>query len=343
MDFLSIDGSYGEGGGQILRLAVGLSAVTGQPVRVANIRSGRKNPGLRPQHLKGIEAVARLCHAQISGFTEGSGQIEFYPGELAHDHLRVDIGTAGSIGLVFQSIMLPAIHTDIPLEFEVTGGTDVSWAPNISYFKEVFCNFLKIMGIQADVAIQRHGFYPKGGAKVTLTVHPGYLKRIDLVDRDRFVRYDVISIASRELEKARVAERQAQAAREVLGRKTEIEARDYVDTESPGSSLHLHAHFENTVLGTSCLGKRGVKAEKVANDCTTSLMNQVETGACLDRWMADQILPYMGLARGKSQVSVSELTNHTKTSMWLIEQFLPVKFETEEDKDRFIITSNPDS
>ncbi len=337
MDFLDIDGSHGSGGGQILRLAVGLSAVTGKPARISNIRSGSLKPGLRPQHLKGIEAVARLCDAQVSGFTEGSTDIGFSPGEFCHDHLRVDIGTAGSIGLVFQSLMVPAIHTDRPLEFEVTGGTDVAWAPNVLYFSEIFCNFLKRMGIQADVDIQGYGFYPKGGGVVILTVHPGRLKRIELTERERFVRYDVLSVASESLRKARVAERQSEAAIKILGRKSESELSDYVQTDSPGSSIHVHAHFENTTLGTTVLGQRDKPAERVGKECTELLLRQVETGACLDRWMADQILPYMALAQGSSSVSVPELTKHAKTSMWLIEKFLPVEFSVKEQEKNVII------
>jgi RNA 3'-terminal phosphate cyclase (ATP) len=339
MDSIEIDGSYGSGGGQILRVATGLSAVTGRPIKVFNIRAGRPQPGLKPQHLKGVEAVARLCNARVSGFSEGSTEIEFSPGELEHEHLRVDIGTAGSIGLVFQALMIPAVHTDRPLEFEVTGGTDVSWSPNVSYFREVFCWFMKKMGIEVEASIQSYGFYPKGGGRVTLTVHPGTLRPLDVAERRRFVRYDILSIASEQLATARVAERQAEAALGILGRKSEIERQDYVPSLSLGSSVHAHAHFENTVLGATVLGKRGTSAEKVGEEAAKALLEQVGTGACLDRWMCDQILPYMALARGRSRISVSEITEHAKTSMRMIEKFLPVRFRTEENGEHFIVST----
>jgi RNA 3'-terminal phosphate cyclase (ATP) len=238
MNFLDIDGSHMEGGGQILRLATGLSAITKKQIRVSNIRANRPQPGLRPQHLKGIEAVAKLCNAHISGFTEGSTEIEFSPGELCHDHLRIDIGTAGSIGLVFQSLMIPAVLTDKPLEFEVTGGTDVSWSPSVTYFREVFCHFIKRMGVDTEAEIKSYGFYPKGGGRVLLRVHPGNLRSMNLTDRTRFVRYDILSIASESLRKAGVAERQAESAVKILGRKSECELREYVNSESPGSAIH---------------------------------------------------------------------------------------------------------
>ena len=339
MDFLDIDGSHMEGGGQILRIATGLSAVTGKPVRVSNIRNNRPQPGLKPQHLKGIEAVARMCNARISGFTEGSTEIEFTSGELCHDHFRIDIGTAGSIGLVFQSLMIPAVLTDKPLEFEVTGGTDVSWSPSVTYFREVFCHFIKRMGIETEAEIKSYGFYPKGGGRVLLRVHPGSLRPINLTDRTRFVRYDILSIASEALRKARVAERQAESAVSVLGRKSECELREYVNSESQGSSIHAHAHFENTLLGATLLGERGKPAEEVGRECALMLQKQVESGACFDRWMGDQILPFMAMAPGKSSISVPEVSGHARTSMWLIEQFLPVGFETEESGGHFIISS----
>lgn len=337
MQFLEIDGSYGEGGGQILRVASGLSAVTGKPVRISNIRVSRSQPGLKPQHLKGLEAVARLCNAQVSGLTEGSTQIEFSPGKLAHEHLSIDIGTAGSIGLVFQSLMIPAVHIDKAIEFDITGGTDVAWSPNISYFQEVFCGFLKRMGIEAEASIQSYGFYPRGGGRVLLRIHPSRLRPLELTERRRFTRYDVISIASENLRQARVAERQSDAAIEILGRKSEIELCEYVKTSSPGSSIHIHAHFENSTLGATVLGERGKPSEKVGEECANLLKKQVETGACLDRWMADQILPYMALSQGKSRVSVAEFTNHAKTSIWVIEKFLPVKFNAKEQGKNFIV------
>ncbi len=343
MDFLDIDGSYGEGGGQILRVATGLSAVTGKPIRVFNIRAGRSKAGMKPQHLKGIEAVARLCNARVSGLAEGSTKIEFTPGELSHEHLRIDIGTAGSIGLVFQSLMIPAVRTDIPLEFDVTGGTDVAWSPSITYFREVFCGFLKRMGIDAEASIQRYGFYPKGGGRVLLRIHPGSLRHLELTERERITRYDVLSVATENLRQAGVAERQSDAAIEILGRKSERELCEYVQSSSPGSSLHAHAHFGNTTLGASVLGERGKPAEKVGEECANMLQEQLDTGACLDRWMADQILPYIALSGKPCSVSVAELTNHARTSIWLIEQFLPVKFETSESGDHFIIRSEPAS
>jgi RNA 3'-phosphate cyclase len=341
MNFLDIDGSFGEGGGQILRVATGLSAVTGRPARITNIRANRPSPGLKPQHLRGIEAVARLCNARVSGLAEGSTRIEFTPGRLSHEHLRIDIGTAGSIGLVFQSLMIPAVHTDRPLEFEVTGGTDVAWSPSITYFQEVFCRFLKRMNIEAEASIQGYGFYPKGGGRALLRVQPGNLGPINLTEAGRFARYDILSIASENLRQARVAERQTEAAIGILGRRSERELCEYVRSHSPGSSIHIHAHFDNTILGATVLGERGRPAERVGEDCARLLQNQVNTGACLDRWMADQVLPYLALSGRPCRVSVSELTNHARTGIWAIERFLPVRFRTQEKGRHFIICSEP--
>lgn len=181
---ISIDGSYLEGGGQTLRTAVALSAITGKPCKIFNIRKGRKKPGLQAQHLKGIEAAAKLCNAELKNAKIGSDSIEFAPKKIKGGYFSIDIGTAGSISLVLQTLVLPAIHAEEEVILEITGGTDVPWSPDIEYFQEVFCRNIKKMGIEIESEILKYGFYPKGGGKVKVKIKPcKNLKSLNLTER----------------------------------------------------------------------------------------------------------------------------------------------------------------
>jgi RNA 3'-phosphate cyclase len=324
MDLIEIDGSRGEGGGQVIRVAAGLSAVTGKPFRVTGIRANRPRPGLMPQHLKGIEAVAKLCDARVSGLSEGSTTLEFSPGRLGHADLRIDIGTAGSITLALQGLMIPAVLTEKPLEFDITGGTDVRWSPTFAYFQSVFCGNLKGMGIQVEAEALKAGYYPKGGGRARVRASPSNgIRPVGWTEQGATKRIDCWSFAAEGL--ANVAERQMKGFEETFPR---IGCRDVhsVDALSPGSSITAHAHCTHSILGAAALGELGKKAEAVGRECAGLLRKQLDSKACLDVWMADQILPYLALAKGKSAVTVPELTGHAQTNMDVIRKFLDVEF-----------------
>jgi RNA 3'-phosphate cyclase len=326
---LQIDGSYLEGGGQILRTAVGLSAATGRSCRIVNVRKGRSRPGLAAQHLAGVRAVASLCGADVTGARVGSLELDFRPGPLRPpERLSAEIGTAGSVALVLQALMIPLAVADRPVEITVAGGTHVKWSPTVDYFDEVFCPFLGPMGVKAGVVESRPGFYPTGGGRVHVSVRPGPLRPLVLTERGDVREVRAGSIATEDLRGARVAERQLDGAAEVLP----IDSRraDYVEAPSTGTSIHLTAVCANCRLGASALGERGRPAELVGREAARLLAEAIESGACLDGHMADQILPYLALAGGRSQVSVAEVTDHCRTGIRVIEQFLPARFELDE-------------
>ncbi len=321
---IEVDGSHGEAGGQILRTAVGLSAVTGKPCRIFNIRKSRPKAGLKAQHLSGVKAVALLSGARTSGLALGSTEITFHPQKIRSGKLSIDVGTAGSIGLVLQSLILPSLHAPSPVELEIRGGTHVKWSPSTDYFQHIFCETLKKMGMDIHIVTEKFGFYPQGGGFVRVTVKPGEPKPLALTERGGFIQTEMWSIASEMLKKRQVAERQAKAAEGLLpiGRKSV----SYVESLSPGSSIYLHSLYDNCRIGACSLGERGKTAETVGREAAALLKKQMGSGACLDEWMADQILPFLAIADGESDVTVTEITKHSLTNMWVIEQFLPVKF-----------------
>jgi len=325
---IEIDGSYGRGGGQILRTAIALSAITEKPFKITNIRSGK---GLKAQHLTGIKAVEKLTDGKLKNANIGSKEIEFIPGKIKAGDYKFDVGTAGSISLVLQSLVPACIHADDEIVLEIIGGTHVKWSPTANYFQHIFCDFLDKMGIPIYIEILKYGFYPKGGGKIRVSIEPSKLKPLNLTERGKLIRHDVWSIATENLKKRNVAERQLESAKKYF--KFENETIEYVKSLSTGSSIHIHSHFENCRLGCDILGEIGKLAENVGKECANLLKRQLDTNACLDRWMADQILPFLALAKGK--ISVTEITNHCLTNIWVIEKFLPVKFTVNGKKNGY--------
>jgi RNA 3'-phosphate cyclase len=329
---ITIDGR--EAGGQILRVALGLASILGKGVRITNIRGARPKPGLKTQHLEGVLAIGKLCDASINGARLWSREIEFRPRELRSKKLRIRISTAGSIGLLFQSLQLAAAFTEQGVEICTEGGGTVGkWAPPITYVQHVFLPLVAKMGYRAEVDVLRHGFYPKGGASVRITVHP-IRKLSSLILDERGEVQEVRGVSLVGSLPARIASRQAHAAEDELrraGLEAEIETR-VVRTHSPGTCIVLWARTENSILGADAIGERGLPAERVGTAAARRLVKSVESNAALDLHMADQILPFLALADSFSRVSVESVTTHCLTNAGVIERLLPVKFSLDEDK-----------
>lgn len=330
---IEIPGDYGEGGGQIIRTAAALSAVTGTPCRITDIRARRAKPGLQQQHLSAVKALAKLCDADVKGMHLGSTELEFSPNEIRSGNISVSIPTAGSIGLVLQGMMIAAIHAEKAVGISISGGaTNGKWAMPLNYAKHVLLPLLEKMGYKAEIEIKRYGYYPKGGAECSVRIHPAELKPIQLAGRGDLVEIKGISHAADVLMERQVAERQKKSARDLIFRDLKLTAELdllYTQTECPGSALDLWAVCGNSVLGSEGLGSLGKRAEDVGTDAARKLAEQLNSGAAVDEYAEDQLLPYMALAaqHGESRIKVPKMTGHTKTNMWLIQQFLPVKFE----------------
>lgn len=332
--FIEIDGSYGEGGGQILRSSIALSALTLKPVRVFNIRAKRSNPGLRPQHMTAIRAVATISKAEVKGLYKGSMEVEFIPRERLSGYFRFDIGTAGSISLVLQALLPAAALAPGSCTFEITGGTDVMRAPPIDYMRFVFTKWLKLLGYQVEITLLRRGHYPRGGGRVMVRTNPvSKLRPIIAEDRGDIVEVRGISHAVRL--PRHVAERQAKAAIEVLKNAgysdVEIEIEWYHPRKDPhlgpGSAIVLWATTsKGFVLGADALGERGKPAERVGREAATKLIKELQSGAPIDKHMGDMLIPFIAIASGNSRIKVSNLTSHTLTNVHVTEKILGLKF-----------------
>lgn len=334
---IELDGSKLEGGGAILRMAIALATVKDKSIHIYNIRAQRKKPGLRVQHLEGVKAVAELCSGKLKGAELGSKEIWFWPGKIESKKLDIKISTSGSTGLLFQILKLPACNApgDVTINID-GGGTWGKWSPPLIYVQNVLLPTLAKMGYKADIKIARHGFYPVGGARVTISVQPcPTLTPLNLSNPGNLVTLQGISIASSHLKPARVAERQAEAAKKYLiekGYEPRIKAQ-YVDSDCPGSGIVLWASTDTgCILGSDGLGEKGKPAEKVGRQAAVRLAETLASGAGVDEHLSDQLLPFLALAKGESLITAPELTLHAKTNIWVIEKFLKTKFQVTKGK-----------
>ncbi len=325
---LVLDGAVG--GGSVLRVGLGLAISLQKPVRVINIRQGRPNPGLQAQHLAGLRAAAQLCQARLEGAQIGSRAIEFHPGPIQIDPLRIEIETAGSVALALQPIQIALARCAHPITVEIEGGgTYGQWAPPIAALEHVNFALLNRWGFPAHLQVGREGFYPKGGARVRARFGPAHITEpFDFLEQGRLREIQGLSIASHHLQKSKVAERQAEAAQKLLTRELpdvalKVETR-YAETLSPGSAVVLWADCEQTILGGDALGERGVPAERVGEHAAHALLSELHRGATLDRHMADQIIPFLALYGGR--FFCAELTDHIKTNIWVSEQIVGSRF-----------------
>jgi RNA 3'-terminal phosphate cyclase (ATP) len=313
-----------EGGGSVLRVGVGLSAALGVPVRVVNIRGARKDPGLKHQHLAGLLATARLCNAQLEGAQFGSREIAFLPKAVAQSKLSVDIPTAGAVGLVLQPLQMACTAAGQEIEIHLQGGGTLGkWAPPLPYLEHVNFALLCRAGYLTQVDTERHGFYPKGGARVRARFYPSQIRGpLHYDERGSLKTIQGLSFAAQALRAARVAERQAQAAHAVLvGTFPEVSAYiepHYLQTASIGSAVVLWASFEKTILGADQLGERGVPSERIGQRAAEKLITELRSQATLDIHMADQIIPFLALFGGSFRCR--EITDHIRINMAIAEQ-----------------------
>jgi RNA 3'-terminal phosphate cyclase (ATP) len=329
---IEVDGSFGEGGGQILRTSLALAAALGKDVRISKIRAGRSEPGIRAQHLTAASALGRICNGSFEGLKVGSTDIVFKPGRIAGGQFQFDVGTAGSVTLVLQGLM-PVLPFAPPINLELRGGTDVKWSPPVDYLQLVTLPILSAMGVHCTLRKVRRGHYPRGGGLVTFDSMPSaLLNPIKGLHTGPVVQ--ILGVSHVAKLPRHIAERQAEAADHAIrtaglpAPKVSVEITEGESSLSPGSGIMLAAGSkEQNVLGGDSLGERGKPAEKVGEEAGKILVEEIQSSAFLDRHMGDMIVPYMVLASGVSEVSVSKITQHTITNVKVAEIIADVRFD----------------
>jgi RNA 3'-phosphate cyclase len=354
---IHIDGSYMEGGGQIVRTALALSTLTGKPFKIDRIRHHRSRPGLKPQHLSCIDALKQLANAQVKGAQAGSDSVDFFPDRICAVTLSVDIGTAGSITLLLQSLLLPCMFADAPVRIKIKGGTDTRWSIPIDYFSRVILPcFNRLASI--EIKNMQRGFYPKGQGFVDLSIVPRFhlndfttieefaahlgnsVSAIDLTGKTAPIRIEGISCASSRLKAAGVAKRQAEGAAKLIGSRFALKIDSkYQDTASPGTVITLWTVSKEgqACVGADALGERGVRAEKIGAMAARKLLEVLNSDAAVDPHLADNLIPLLALVGGT--IKTNKITEHIRSNIYVCEQFLDVAFSIDENQKR--ITTGP--
>ncbi len=324
---IEIDGSHGEGGGQILRTSLSLSAVLRRPFRIKNVRRARSKPGLRPQHLAAVHALTEITGASVSGDGLGSTRLQFEPGAIRTGRFAFEITTAGSLSLLLQAVLPPLVFAQGPSQIALTGGTHVPFSPTYHYLAEIFCPFLRRLGIVVSMDLQHYGFYPRGGGRVSVTVAPGaILQPIHLTETGalRSIR-GLSAVANLPMH---IAARQRQACLQNLARhgySADLESKA-VEAPGPGSFLFLKIERNTGMAGFSALGARRKRAEAVGMEAAEQAIAHLATGACLDPHLADQIVPYLAMAPGTSLFTTSRISEHLLTNLWTTQRFVDLAY-----------------
>lgn len=340
---IQIDGSQGEGGGQILRTALSLSLLTGLPFRMHHIRAGREKPGLRAQHLQAILACQRIGKARVEGARIGSMQIEFWPEKVQGGTYQFDIGTAGSVSLLLQTLFLPLSMSPEASTLFLRGGTHVQWSPTYEFLTGCWLYFMQRLGLALELCMHRAGFYPQGGGEIEVHIQP--VKRIvPLKLWERGALKKLYGYSAHTNLKEEVALRQAKQAKRLLqeaGLEVEMEITE-LPSFSRNTTFALTAHFEHSRCCYTALGERGKRAEVVATEVCQQFLAFLARGQAVDEYMADQLILPLCLAPSTSSFTVSSVTSHLLTNAQTVSYFLPVTVEVQGAVgERGIVTIQP--
>lgn len=338
-EIIKIDGSFGEGGGQVLRTALSLSALTGKPFDLCKIRASRKKTGLRPQHLQCVNAVAEICNAKVSGAEIGSTSVFFIPGKIESGNYRFDIKTAGSAALTLHSIYLPLSVADEPSQVTITGGTHVPFSPCYHYLELQWLPYINKIGFDIDLKMNRAGFYPMGNGEIIIKINPikfpkncSYIegiKPISIINRGSIKSIKGISAVGN-LDKSIAVRQKEQVVKQLMIRGLNC---DITTSQMPafgkGTMLILYASFEGSQCCYFDLGAIGKRAEQVADVVCKKLITFLDGNGALDEYLIDQLMLPLALTKGTSVISAPKITNHIITNIEVIKKFIPFCAKTD--------------
>lgn len=329
---LTIDGSFGEGGGQIIRSSLALSLITGKPFRVYNVRARREKPGLKPQHLMAVKAAAEIGHAKVDGVAVGASEFTFVPDKPTPGEYTFSIGTAGATTLVLQTILPPLMIADAPSVITLEGGTHNKHAPPFDFLEKSFLPLVNRTGPHVSIELERYGFYPPGGGRINVYIEPRTEpQRMEINERglikERRARALVVKLPES------IAERELKIIREHLNwNDEELRVETSYNALSPGNVVMIEIESEHLTEIITSVGERGLRAETVAEMAALEAANYLATGAPVGEHLADQLLIPLALARGGSYTT-GPLSPHTTTNIEIIKKFLDVEINVEHVKD----------
>jgi RNA 3'-terminal phosphate cyclase (ATP) len=336
-DLVKIDGSQGEGGGQILRTAISLSAITGRPIEVSNIRANRTNPGLRPQHMAGIRIIADLFHAKSENLKVGAEWIRFSPSDkFEGGSIKFDIGTAGSIPLILMTVVPAVSLSNNSLQIEVTGGTDVKSSPTIDYIKHIVAKSYLSIGPKFSVDVLKRGYYPKGGGIVQCTIKPCKTPGTIELLATEYLEPKIISVCSQL--PIHVAKRQISSALIALEKK-DIRCSNYtasIETSiSPGSSILVYSASDfGLYVGGDSIGELGKRAEAVGTEAAMRFLDSTLAQATVDPFLADMLVLPLALSKGRSRYRVARVTQHLLINLHVVSQIVGCKYSIEQQQQQ---------
>lgn len=338
-----IDGSRKSGSGTILRLSIAFAAISGQALRIYNIRHSRPQPGLKPQHLEAVLTAAKLCAAETRGAILKSQELWFNPGKVMGGSYQASIGTAGNIPMLLLTVLPICMFAKEDVRLcVIKGGTDTLNAPTVNYLRFVLLPVLRKMGLYASISVEKYGYYPKGMGQVTLTVKPHTdLKPFQLEDFGNVRSIKGVSVCTH-LADRRVAQRQADAASEIFAKKgytADIQVvNDTSNLLQKGSSIVLWMETDTgVVLGADGIGEPGKMSEKVGRETADKLVLEISDRATVDTHMSDMLIPYIVLAKGASAFLIRTISEHLETNVWLAKKMLNAKFKIEKVNGLFRI------